>query len=134
MNNTNIRLLIPLLFVFACGQRSQQKPDKEIVLKRGAELFAKYGCAVCHSLDGKVIYGPPLNEIFMKNIKVVRQGQEVNLTADREYLKKAIREPRFEKVFDYQNKEMPLSNFTEEETDILVEYIVILNEKNKHDN
>jgi cytochrome c oxidase subunit 2 len=130
-----IKILFFSLFVFtaACKQAPPKKPGKQEIIKKGSELFAKYGCVVCHSLDGKVIYGPPLNGIFMKNIKVLRQGQEFTVVADREYLKKAISEPRFEKVLEYSNKEMPIPAFTEEDANVLVEYLIALDEKEKSD-
>jgi len=122
-------------FVIGCSVAPLKKPDKQEILKKGSELYAKYGCAVCHSLDGKVIYGPPLDEIYMKNVKVLRQGKEFTVVADRDYLKKAISEPRYEKVLEYSNKEMPIPAFTEEEAEILVDFIIALNEdkaKNKN--
>ena len=128
-----IKILFFSLFVFtvACTKSPPKKPDKQEILKKGSELYAKYGCAVCHSLDGKVIYGPPLNEIFMKNVKVIRGGQEFTIVADRDYLSKAISEPRYEKVLEYKNKEMPLTNFSKEETEILVEYIILFDGNNQ---
>jgi len=131
MGKMNKLFLCLFLFIVACGEAPPKKPDRDFVLKKGSELFAKYGCAVCHSLDGKVIYGPPLNGLFMKNVKVMRGGQEFTVVADREYLKKAISEPRYEKVLEYKNKEMPLASFSQEETDILVEYIIALDEINQ---
>jgi hypothetical protein len=66
----------------------------------------------------------------MKNITVIRNGKEFTVTADRKYLKKAIIEPRYEKVLEYQNKEMPLTQISEEEAELLVDYIIALDEKN----
>lgn len=119
------------LLLIGCGKASEKRPDKQEILTKGSELFTKYGCAVCHSLEGKVIYGPPLDGIYMKKLKVVRNGKEFEVVADREYLKKAISEPRYEKVLEYRNKEMPLANFSNEETEMLVDYLIVLNEKNK---
>jgi hypothetical protein len=71
----------------------------------------------------------------MKNIKVLRQEKEFSVIADRDYLKKAISEPRYEKVMEYSNKEMPLPGFSAEEAEILVDYIIAINEdrtKNKN--
>ncbi len=121
-------------FIAACGETPRNKTDKNEILGKGSELFSKYGCAVCHSIDGKEIYGPPLNEIYMKNVKVLRNGEEFTVIADRKYLKKAIIEPRYEKVLEYRNKEMPLTQITSEEAEILVDYLIVLNEKNKTGN
>ena len=118
----------------ACNGTSPKKPDKEKIMKEGSILFAKYGCTVCHSLDGKIVYGPSLNNIYMKEIKVTRNGQELTVIADREYLKRAITDPRAEKVQDYQNKEMPVPTFSKEEADILVDYLILMNQnKTEHE-
>lgn len=131
MDKINKLILCLFFFTIACGESPQKKPDKQDILKKGSKLYAKYGCAVCHSLEGKVIYGPPLNDIYMKNIKVVRQNHEITVVADREYLKRAIIEPRYEKVLEYKNKEMPLTSFSKEEADILVEYIISFDGNNQ---
>ena len=117
-----------------CGLEHNRKKTKEEIYKQGADLYSKYGCVVCHSLDGIVLYGPPLNDIFMKEITVFRNGKEINVIVDREYLKKAIVEPPYEKVLEYKSKDMPLTFLSDEEVDILVEYIVGLSEKDQKNN
>jgi len=113
------------LLLTACGK----SPNKDDILKRGQTLYAKYGCAVCHSLDGTEIYGPALNEIYLKKIKVMRQGQEKAVIADRDYLIKAIADPGFEKVADYQNKDMPKTYFSKEDVELLADYIIAINQR-----
>lgn len=134
MGKVNNILICLFFFGFACSEAPRKETDKGEIMQKGTELFSKYGCAVCHSLEGKVIYGPPLDEIYMKNVKVLRQGEEFTTVADREYLKKAISEPRYEKVLEYSNKEMPIPGFSDEEAEILVEYIIAINEKNRAKN
>jgi len=129
MKRTAWTLIVFFLFT-ACLLINKEKNKAEI-FKQGAVLYSKYGCIICHSLDGNVVYGPPLNDIFMKKIKVIRNGEELTVIADREYLKKSITEPRYEKVLEYENKDMPLTFFSEEEVDILVEYLVALSEENE---
>ncbi len=133
MGKMNKILLCLFFFGIACSEVPRKENDRQEIIQKGSELYVKYGCAVCHSLDGKVIYGPPLNGIYMKNIKVLRQGQEFTVVADRDYLKKAISEPRYEKVLEYSNKEMPIPAFTEEDANVLVEYLIALDEKEKSD-
>jgi len=119
------------LFVFVLQGCNNAESKKEEIIKQGAALYSKYGCMVCHSLDGNVVYGPPLNDIFMQEVKVVRNGKELTVIADREYLKKAIKEPRYEKVLEYENKDMPITFLSDKEVDILVEYLVALSGKNQ---
>lgn len=130
MNQINKLLLCLIFFGVACGKIRQNKPDEVDILKKGAELYAKYGCAVCHSLEGTVVYGPPLNNLYMKEVTVIRRGKEKTVTANREYLKKAIVDPRFEKVLEYKNKEMPLTQISDEDAEILVDYIIEMETKN----
>ena len=92
-------------------------------------MFTKYGCAVCHSLDGKEIYGPPLNDIYLKEVKVIRQDREITVAADREYLKRSILDPGFEEVLGFQNKAMPKAHFSDEEADILVDYLIAVDKE-----
>ena len=68
MCKTNKLLLFLFIFIAACGETPKKMPGEQEILKKGSELYLKYACAVCHSLDGTVIYGPPLNEIYMKNV------------------------------------------------------------------
>jgi hypothetical protein len=110
-----------------CSQSSNKKNNSEDILRKGSELYLRSGCNVCHSLDGSEVYGPPLNNIYLKKIRVVRKGMEIELTADRKYIKRAIVNPRHEKVFEYRNKEMPLTSLSDEEAELLVDYLIEVN-------
>jgi hypothetical protein len=62
----------------------------------------------------------------MKEVEVVRQGQTIKLTADRAYLRRAIADPRFEEVKGYESKDMPEVHISEEEIDLLVDYLIAI--------
>lgn len=129
-----VKFQFVLLFGFvifgSCGSGSHENTKDNKTLQKGAELYTRYGCIVCHSLEGKEIYGPALNNIYLKEVVVLRDGKEIKLTADRGYIKKAISDPRFEKVKKYHNKEMPLSFIPEKEVEMLVDFIIALNKIN----
>jgi cytochrome c oxidase subunit II len=127
-------LLYLFIFLVACGTGSDKKKSAENILQKGSELYDRYGCYICHSLDGSVVYGPPLNDIYMKEVKVIRKGKERTLVADRRYLVRAIADPRYEKVADYRNKEMPETLFSKEEAEILADYLIALSLKNMNEN
>jgi cytochrome c551/c552 len=128
MNRFNKLIPVLLLILSACGGRTSKNQSDQDILKKGSELFSKYGCNICHTFDGSVLYGPPLNEIYMTEIMVIREGKEKSIVADREYLKRAIVDPRYEKVLEYQNKEMPVTFISDEEADILTDYIIAMSE------
>lgn len=96
----------------------------------GPELFSKYVCFTCHSLDGKVLYGPPLNDLFMKEVSVVRQGELKSIIADRDYLTRAITDPDYEKVSEYETRIMPKPVIPEDDVETLIDYLIGLGEKN----
>jgi hypothetical protein len=119
-----------IICFYACGTKSGSNKSREEIMQHGSELYFSNGCNVCHSMNGTVVYGPPLNDIYMKEITVVRNGKERTIKADRKYLKKAIIDPRHEKNAEYRNKEMPLTSFTNEEAELLVDYIIALSVEN----
>ena len=131
------------IFLIACGQGSNQESNQESTQavndptpkintdknKDGSLMFATYGCFACHSLDGSIMYGPPLNDLFMKEVTVVRKGKEETIVADREYLSKAITDPDYERVFGYQNKLMPKPVIPEDVVETLIDYLIEMGEE-----
>jgi cytochrome c551/c552 len=116
-----------------CSPSNDNKASSVDILKKGSELYTRSGCNVCHSLDGTDVYGPALNNIYMKKIRVVRNGREIELTADRKYIKRAIVNPRYEKVFEYRNREMPITMLSNDDAELLVDYLIELNRINSVD-
>src|SRR3954470_15545917 len=57
---------------------------------RGRQLFAQYGCAVCHSTTGQTLVGPHLAGVYGKPV-TLDTGQ--TLVADDAYLRQSIVEP-----------------------------------------
>jgi len=74
---------------------------KPATAPRGEELLATLGCLGCHSRDGSRLVGPSFLGIAGRKVTVERDGQEVELTSDAEYLRRAILEPSVEIVDDY---------------------------------
>jgi cytochrome c2 len=95
----------------------------------GPDLFSKYACFTCHSLEGKVMYGPPLNGLFMTEVSVVRQGEMKTVIADRDYLTRSITDPDYEKVTEYQSKVMPKPEIPGDDVETLIDYLIEQGEK-----
>jgi cytochrome c oxidase subunit 2 len=64
----------------------------------GKILLDQYGCLGCHSLDGSESVGPTLHQIAGRTIKVESDGEDKELSADRDYLRRAILNPSEEIV------------------------------------
>jgi len=130
-------VMIACIFLPACGEGTDKNKDNKVInqptrqtnidkVADGSDLFSKYGCIACHSLNGSVMYGPPLNGLFMKEVSVVRQGKEITIVADREYFTKAITDPDFEKVSEYKSKIMPKPVIPEDDVETLIDYLTAL--------
>jgi hypothetical protein len=125
-------ILLAMAFIATgCGGGAEKKLTNEEIMKYGPVLFTKYTCATCHSINGTEVYGPSLNNIFMKEIRVVRGGEELTIVADRDYLKKAIEVPSFEKVAAYRSKAMPDTHIPQKDIEILTDYIIAVNQTNQ---
>jgi hypothetical protein len=119
-------LLICFQFNASCDKDSRRKLNHKELMDQGSKLFAQYGCFTCHSLEGAKMYGPPLDEIYGKEIVVFRGDDTLTVTVDRDYLKRSILDPGFEKDSAYQNRTMSLPVINREDVNILVNYLMEL--------
>lgn len=129
--------IIPVLFIIGMGllmECTRQRPktlSQDEILEKGSVLFSTYGCFVCHSLDGADMYGPALDQIYMKDILVIRSGELLKVKVDRDYLKRSILQPDVEKDSAFFDKTMPVPVINEEDVHMLVDYIIALDSLNK---
>ena len=122
--------ILVIIFLSSCGGRAGNNRDsQDDKLKEGAELFSKYGCFICHSLDGTVMYGPPLNDLYLNEVSVLRKGKQRTLVAKRSYLKKSITDPDYEKVLNYENRIMPEPAIPKEDLESLIDYLIALDKE-----
>jgi len=97
----------------------------------GMAVIDAQGCYACHSTDGSKILGPTFLNLFGEKQVVVKDGKEVTITVDEEYIKKSIYEPNSEIVKGYPRDLMQSYKETLSEGDIakIIEYLKTLNEK-----
>ena len=99
------------------------KADESMAL-RGRQLFLKYQCIACHSGDSQA-KAPLLEELYLKTVRL-RDGR--NVTADEDYIRRSIRDPKADIVDPYQPI-MPTfgpDQMDEEQLQDLVAFIVTL--------
>jgi len=92
---------------------------------QGEELFLKEGCIGCHSRDGTEKTGPTFKGLYGKEVTIMRDGEEMTVTADEDYLERSIEDPQAEIVKGYPSI-MPDVDLTQEQIDALVDYIKTL--------
>ncbi len=85
------------------GVAAQETVDADL-LKRGAKLARRSGCATCHSLDGSPHPGPTWKGLYGQR-RVLANGQEV--VADEAYLLRSIVEPDAEIAQGFAKGMMP---------------------------
>jgi cytochrome c551/c552 len=127
----HIAYCIICCFLIACSQKKEQTLHHIGLIKEGGLLFQNSGCVQCHSLEGKSMYGPPLDSILNTQITVKRDSTELTIKIDKEYITRAIMNPDFEKVKAYQSKKMPIPILNPKQIELLVDYIILINTDKK---
>ncbi|NLF13452.1 MAG: cytochrome c oxidase subunit II [Anaerolineaceae bacterium] len=91
---------------------------------RGAMMVQDNGCTSCHSVDGTTLVGPSWQGVFGSE-RQLEDGSTV--TADEEYLRRAILDPGSQVVAGFPNIMPAAYNFLpEEDITAMVEYIKTL--------
>ncbi len=86
----------------------------------GPDLFVMYGCATCHSLDGKPGIGPTMKGLHGKT-ETLADGTTVEV--DDNYLRESILEPQAKIVRGYQPVMPAQPDITSDELDALIDFI-----------
>jgi cytochrome c oxidase subunit 2 len=97
----------------------------------GFKILTDNGCNACHSSDGSKIVGPSYLDLYGEKQVVIRDGKEVTLTADDEYIKRSIYDPNVEIVKGFQKGLMQSYKgvLTDADIEKIIEYMKTLNEK-----
>ncbi len=70
-------------------------------------LLMKNGCLACHSVDGSKKIGPSFANLANKKTKIERDGKQIEIKVDENYLKNSIINPDADVVVGYQKYMMP---------------------------
>lgn len=94
----------------------------------GRDLMQQQGCISCHSTDGSIIAGPSFKDIWNRSTTVIRNGNEVEIEANEEYLVKAIREPMDDIVKGWDPIMPPYDHLSAEEVGQMLDYMKSLSD------
>ncbi len=95
---------------------------------RGFQIMRLNGCNACHSSDGSKLVGPSYKGLWGSTVTVTTDGEEREVVADEEYIRRAIYEPNADVVEGY-NKGLMLSYrdlISEEDLQDIIEYLKTL--------
>lgn len=108
--------VVAAVVVGGCGDA---EPKLSGIASQGQEVAATRGCTACHGEDGAGDVGPAWRGLF--GSQVLLEGG-ATVTADEDYLRRAIIEPESEVVAGVTIS-MPTTSLTEAEVEALVAYI-----------
>jgi cytochrome c oxidase subunit 2 len=97
----------------------------------GLKIMLNQGCNACHSTDGTKIVGPSYLNLYGKKEVVIRDGKEVTVTVDDEYIKRSIYDPNYDVVRGFPRNLMQSYKETIKDDDLkkIIAYLKSLNEK-----
>ncbi|WP_430934453.1 cytochrome c oxidase subunit II [Saccharicrinis sp. 156] len=87
-------------------------------------ILRKYGCNACHTSDGSKLVGPSYKNILGRSRIVIKDGQEIEIQADEDYIRRSIYDPNVEVVKGY-DKGLMISykdQVSEDEIKQLIQY------------
>ena len=91
----------------------------------GLKVLGDKGCLGCHTTDGTAKIGPTFKGLYNSRVTVVTSGREQTLTANEDYLRRSVTDPKADIVKEYPDI-MPAIPVTPEELEAIVEYIETL--------
>ncbi len=95
--------------------RLQLKPKRQSFTRKratltGEELFTRF-CQSCHSTDGTKLIGPTFKHLWERQQTVTRDGTQLTITVDEDYLHESIVNPQAAIVKGYE--QVPMANFSD---------------------
>lgn len=89
---------------------------------RGKELVQEFACSACHALDNTRLVGPGWGGIYGRTVKLEGGGE---VTADDEYLRRAILEPNAQVVAGFAAGLMPsyTDDLGEDDVSAIIAYL-----------
>lgn len=97
----------------------------EVIEPKGKVLMEQNGCFGCHGMDGNVLVGPALNDIYNKNVRVMIDGETKEVMRDDSYLIESILYPNKHVVEGYTEGMMPAFEgvLSKEDTQEILNYL-----------
>ncbi len=98
---------------------------------QGLAIMKNLGCIACHSSDGSRIVGPTYLNLYGSQQVVIRDGAELTVKVDDEYIKQRIIDPSYQIVKGYPRGIMQSykGKVSDEDISKIIEYLKSLNEK-----
>ena len=89
------------------------------------------GCFACHTPDGTKLIGPSYLNLWGSQQVILRDGKEITITVDTDYIKRSVLEPNADitKGFPANLMQSYRSTITDDDIAKIIEYLKTLNDK-----
>lgn len=97
----------------------------------GEAIMRTQGCFACHTTDGSKLIGPSYLNLYGSQQVVLREGKEITITANDEYIKRSILDPNADITKGFPSGLMQSFRSTISDDDIakIIEYLKTINDK-----
>jgi cytochrome c oxidase subunit 2 len=97
----------------------------------GEAIMRIQGCFACHTTDGSKLIGPSYLNLYGSQQVVLREGKEITITANDEYIKRSILDPNADitKGFPSGLMQSFRSTLTDDDIAKIIEYLKTINDK-----
>ncbi len=98
--------------------------EAESVQINANELLENNGCIGCHSTDGSESIAPTFKGIAEREVTIIRDGQEMTLKVDVDYLRRALLKPNEELVKGFPGI-MPAADYlSDDEIEAIIQHLL----------
>jgi cytochrome c oxidase subunit II len=122
MTTRALTLLVATVLLAACGGNAAPAVDLSARGEEGRAVMRSSGCAACHGSHGDGGVGPSFLGLFGSTVQL-DDGSSV--TADRDYLRESITDPRA-KIVEGYDVPMPDNDLSDAEIEAIIDYIAEL--------
>ncbi len=97
----------------------------------GESIMRIQGCFACHTTDGSKLIGPSYLNLYGSQQVVLRDGKEITITANDEYIRRSILDPNADITKGFPSGLMQSFRSTISDDDIakIIEYLKTVNDK-----
>ena len=116
-------LLVVLITASVSGCGGDSGPDDSTLTaagRRGKQVANDNGCAACHTTSGSKSTGPTWKGLAGSTVEL---ADGTTVTADDEYLRRSITDPKAQIVDGYPSGRMPSYDLSDADLDNLIAYL-----------
>ena len=120
MNDKDLQSVLDYLLAVA----ATAPPPSDNTQLDGEKLLEESGCLGCHSTDGSKSIAPTFQGIGQREETIMRDGKEITIKIDAEYLRRSLLTPTADIVKGYPAIMPPATSLRPEEIDAIIQHLL----------